>query len=194
VASTPTNGNDNIRGTAGNDVIRALNGNDTVRGDGGNDDLFGQDGNDRLFGALGDDDLFGGRGDDALSGGEGRDRLFGQEGDDVLDAGVDAVGDVFNFIVGENTALGDDIARNYNDLHDFINVGDLLTFADLDTNRDRVVDDADRFVREVGGDLVLDLGRAAGVSPRGAETLTVEDVAELDRIDFRFEPFEDAIA
>ncbi len=167
MASVPTNGNDNIRGTAGNDVIRALNGNDTVRADGGNDDLFGQDGNDRLFGGLGDDDLFGGRGDDILSGGEGRDRLFGQEGSDVLDAGVDNVGDVFNFIVGESTELGNDVARNYNDLHDFINVGDLLTFADLDTNRDRVVDDADRFVREADGDLVLDLGRAAGVSPRG---------------------------
>ncbi len=190
----PTNDNDNIRGTAGNDVIRALNGNDTVRADGGNDDLFGQDGNDRLFGGLGDDDLFGGRGDDTLSGGEGRDRLFGQEGSDVLDAGVDAVCDVFNFIVGESTELGDDIARNYNDLHDFINVGDLLAFGDLDTNRDRVVDDADRFVREVDGDLVLDLGRAAGVSPRGAGTLTVENVAELDRIDLRFEAFEDAIA
>jgi Ca2+-binding RTX toxin-like protein len=194
VASTPTNGNDSIRGTAGNDVIRALSGNDTVRGDGGNDDLFGQDGRDSLFGALGDDDLFGGRDNDRLSGGDGRDRLFGQEGNDLLDAGVDDDPDVFNFIVGENTQAGDDIARNYNDLHDFINVGDLLDFGDLDTNRDRVVDDADRFVREVGGDLVLDLGRAAGVSPRGAETLTVENVAELDRIDFMFEPFEDAIA
>ena len=56
------------------------------------------------------------------------------------------------------------------------------------------VDDADRFVRETGGDLVLDLGRAAGVSPVGAETLRVENITELGGEDFLFTPFNEAMA
>jgi Ca2+-binding RTX toxin-like protein len=55
MASTPTNGDDVLNGTAGNDIIKALGGNDTLKGLGGNDSLNGGTGIDTMYGGNGED-------------------------------------------------------------------------------------------------------------------------------------------
>jgi Ca2+-binding RTX toxin-like protein len=78
-SSTPTEGPDNLRGTASADTIAALGGDDKVAGRAGDDDLDGGSGDDRLRG---------GKGADSVSGGEGNDRLTGNQGVDSLDGGA----------------------------------------------------------------------------------------------------------
>jgi Ca2+-binding RTX toxin-like protein len=73
--SSPTNGNDLLKGGSGNDNINALAGDDTISGGSGNDSLQGNTGNDKLYGEDGFDTLLGGPGNDNLNGGGGNDRL-----------------------------------------------------------------------------------------------------------------------
>jgi trimeric autotransporter adhesin len=91
-ATTPTQGNDVIRGTIGNDIIDALGGDDVVYGDAGNDMLIGGAGNDTLYGEAGDDTLDGGPGNDMLVGGAGNDIYI-----------VESIGDVTTELAGEGT-------------------------------------------------------------------------------------------
>ena len=102
VRTSPTGGNDLLKGNGnnntingqdGNDVIYAYGGNDTLRGGSGNDYILGQvgddvidgdSGNDYLFGQLGVDDMDGGDGDDAMFGGSGNDTLDGEDGNDWI--------------------------------------------------------------------------------------------------------------
>jgi Ca2+-binding RTX toxin-like protein len=56
--SGPTNGNDNLAGTAGNDSIDGLAGNDSILGAAGNDTLSGGAGADTLGGGAGNDLFF----------------------------------------------------------------------------------------------------------------------------------------
>jgi Ca2+-binding RTX toxin-like protein len=67
VAAGPTEGNDNLVGTASNETINGLGGNDTISGLGGNDTLVGGLGNDILDGGAGNDVLTGGDGTDTAS-------------------------------------------------------------------------------------------------------------------------------
>jgi Ca2+-binding RTX toxin-like protein len=71
----PTEGDDELTGTAEDDVIAALGGNDVVLALAGNDIVDGGAGNDRLDGGEGDDVLRGGAGDDLIDGGTGFDTL-----------------------------------------------------------------------------------------------------------------------
>jgi serralysin len=62
--NTPTEGNDNLTGTAQADTINGLGGDDVIDGGGGDDRLIGGAGNDILTGGTGNDTLEGGLGDD----------------------------------------------------------------------------------------------------------------------------------
>jgi Ca2+-binding RTX toxin-like protein len=62
--NTPTDGDDNLTGTANADRIDGLAGNDTIDGAAGVDTLYGGAGNDILIGGTGNDTLDGGLGDD----------------------------------------------------------------------------------------------------------------------------------
>ncbi|WP_395679122.1 M10 family metallopeptidase C-terminal domain-containing protein, partial [Inquilinus sp.] len=64
MATTPTNGNDDLLGTDFSDTIDGLGGNDKIDGLGGFDTLIGGAGNDILTGGDGDDTLTGGAGGD----------------------------------------------------------------------------------------------------------------------------------
>ncbi|UTW46542.1 CHRD domain-containing protein [bacterium SCSIO 12696] len=76
---------DNIDGLAGDDNIQGLAGNDTLTGGEGNDTLDGGADNDTLIGNAGNDTLLGGTGDDVLRGGGGADINNGGEGVDTAD-------------------------------------------------------------------------------------------------------------
>ncbi|MCA3279826.1 MAG: hypothetical protein ING10_11200, partial [Roseomonas sp.] len=65
--SGPTDGDDNLAGTAGNDSIDGLGGNDSIFGDAGNDTLAGGAGADTLRGGAGNDSLAGDGGADLVS-------------------------------------------------------------------------------------------------------------------------------
>ena len=78
--ATPTEGPDDLVGTAGNDTIDGLGGDDTIEGGAGDD---------RLIGGAGDDELFGGDGDDTLRGDLGFDYILPGAGTDLVDGGAD---------------------------------------------------------------------------------------------------------
>ncbi|MFC3174731.1 beta strand repeat-containing protein [Novosphingobium bradum] len=91
--TTPTEGPDNLIGTAGADTIYGLGGNDTITGLSGDDILFGGQGDDLIYGSDdqdlilgqdGNDTAHGGGGNDTLGDGLGTDVIFGDEGDDYI--------------------------------------------------------------------------------------------------------------
>lgn len=171
----------------GNDKIEAGDGDDTVYGEGlemrdnakgGNDRIDGGAGNDQLWGDADDDQtdataqggkdkLHGGDGDDILIGGGGKDKLWGDDGNDIFgfaaNSGKDQVKD---FVRGE-------------DVLDFGGYG--LTFDDLDTNDDEVVDKNDDFSKG-NKSLKIDLGEAAG-DDGGVNVVKIAGVGELDEAD-----------
>ncbi len=69
----PTEGSDDLIGTAGDDNVDLL---------GGDDRFSALAGNDRVDGGAGDDIICGGEGDDTLTGGTGSDSLYGEAGRD----------------------------------------------------------------------------------------------------------------
>jgi Ca2+-binding RTX toxin-like protein len=71
----PTEGSDDLVGTAGDDTIDLLGGNDSFSGLGGNDWVNGGAGDDVIYGGDGDDTLIGGAGSNILYGEGGRDRF-----------------------------------------------------------------------------------------------------------------------
>ena len=78
--ATPTEGPDDLVGTAGDDTIDGLGGDDTIEG-GAGDDI--------LIGGAGDDELFGGEGNDTLFGDLGFDYILPGAGTDLVDGGAD---------------------------------------------------------------------------------------------------------
>ena len=91
----PTEGDDNITGTAGNDSIDMAGGDDVYFGGDGFDSAIGGAGSDELYGEAGDDFLRGGGGADYLDGGIGNDYINGQGGGDEVWGGA-----------GDDTLLG----------------------------------------------------------------------------------------
>ncbi|NBE06275.1 calcium-binding protein [Paragemmobacter ruber] len=151
-------------GTAFNDEIDGATGDDRIFGLGGNDDLDGGAGNDLLDGGDGADDMDGQAGNDSLLGGTGNDILNGGAGDDLLTGGEGA--DLFEFYRGS----GRDVITDFTDGQDRIEI-DGLGRAGIEA----LIAGA----RQVGGDVVLDLGAGAQV------TLRDFGLADLDLADFR---------
>jgi Ca2+-binding RTX toxin-like protein len=148
-----TSGNDTLTGTSGNDVIKGGKGDDIIQGGSGDDTLRGGQGNDILIGGLGNDVLHGGRGMDAFlhSVGDGQDTIADFQNGDKL------------------------VLESY-----MIDHRD-LTFADLDTNRDGLLDKGDSAVSFTpNGDLVLTLTPYGATSP---DSVTLKGVAFLHSSD-----------
>lgn len=202
-----TNGNDNLGGTGGGDTINVRGGDDRAAGRDGNDRLFGEAGRDLLYGDVGndlvigdsgDDVLYGGAGLDRAFGGAGLDRLYGDDGDDDLrgEAGADRLfggagsdrieggADADTIVIG-GPAPGADAVLGFVRGEDLLRLetvrgsggGPVARFADLDSNGDRVLNDADAAVTVQGGALTLlfDGGRAtlAGVTELTAANLSI---------------------
>ncbi|MGS2724031.1 beta strand repeat-containing protein [Porticoccus sp. GXU_MW_L64] len=83
----PSDGNDNLVGSAMADAIDGLAGDDNIQGLAGDDSLTGGDGNDTLDGGTGNDTLVGNAGNDELLGGAGDDVLRGGGGADINNGG-----------------------------------------------------------------------------------------------------------
>lgn len=96
--SGPTEGDDNLTGTAGPDTIDGLGGNDTINGLDGGDTINGGDGNDTIYAGDGQDYVQGGAGDDVIHSGDsdnytfpefiwdgaGNDIVYGEGGQDIV--------------------------------------------------------------------------------------------------------------
>ncbi len=113
VSQSPTQGDDQVVGTASGDTIDLLGGDDTYNfsgtGAGGDDSIAGGSGDDQIFGGDGHDTLRGGSGNDYISGGSDNDILYGGTGNDSVfgDLGNDVLygGDGNDIISGDQ---GDD--------------------------------------------------------------------------------------
>jgi Ca2+-binding RTX toxin-like protein len=184
---------------AGDDILLGGAGDDTLVGDalrlGGlqicaDDRLFGGPGNDLLYGdtpvgveiyeienrtAGGNDFLDGGKGNDILVGGSGNDRLVGGPG-----------ADIFRFDSLYAEPLGAWFGSDHDVIADFRSGRDKLDLrgwgldgAVLDSDGDGRIGIGDAAVTLVGGNLVLDLGRASGRTAPGDDTVTLEGVTSL---------------
>jgi Ca2+-binding RTX toxin-like protein len=140
-----------IYGGPGNDNLRSsdeggtgyVGPGDLLRGGGGNDRIFGVDGDDRLHGDAGADELAGGPGRDLLYGGAGRDTFVYFNVD--VDAQDEVRGDFGPDLVADFRRGEDEIRLTAGDA--FAPPSEQLQgFADLDSNRNRVLDDGDRYV------------------------------------------------
>jgi Ca2+-binding RTX toxin-like protein len=194
-------------------------GSDRLYGGAGNDRIFGGEeivSTSGTYAGFGDR-LYGGAGDDTLGGLDGADRVFGEAGDDRLSGGPDrdvltggAGADTFIYFnedvgIGSGTTLGDfgtDLVADFRRGTDriiFRSVeGDpddpatprLRGFADLDSNRNGVLDDADLYVEvravSFGGttwaSTVIDVREYTYVA--GEQSLTVFGVTGLRAGDF----------
>jgi Ca2+-binding RTX toxin-like protein len=108
MASTPTNGDDILNGTAGDDIIKALGGNDTLKG---------LDGNDSLNGGTGVDTMYGGNGEDTYFVDHADDRAIETVGNTHNAAGRDVVRSTVSYTIGsyiEDLYLSGDADLNAN--------------------------------------------------------------------------------
>ena len=132
--------------TGGDDTITDGNGSSTIYGDFGTGEF--DDGNDIIFGGGGNDQIIGGGGDDILNGGSGADKLTGGSGQDA-------------FVI--ETGTGYDLISDFTTGDDILDISDFgLTFADLDTTSDNVIDGSDQFCTMDENTLIIDLGEASG--------------------------------
>lgn len=183
-----------LEGLGGNDTLRGDDGNDTLLGGSGNDSLYGDDGRDNLDGGDGNDTLKGGDGDDVVAGGAGIDNITGDDGRDTLNggAGNDRVnggdgndiingGDGIDWLIGGSgrdtfvfgSGSGGDTIADFNRRQDFIDLTALgLTFADLDTSGNGVLDNNDAYISVSRSQTVIDLGGLLG-GAEGVDTLTI---------------------
>ncbi len=150
-------GNDVLHGNAGADELQGGDGNDTLSGGDDADVLYGQLGSDTLKGDAGNDSLAGGDGADALLGDAGDDQLFGELGDDALSGGDGA--DYLSGHLGNDTLTG---AAGIDQLYGDAGVDVLDGGADNDTLQGGVDNDAYRFGRGYGQDVITDYDTAAG--------------------------------
>jgi|CXWL01.1.fsa_nt_gi hypothetical protein len=173
---------DVLRGDDGGNRLDGLAGNDDLRGEDGADILLGGAGNDNLRGDDGKDGLDGGSGNDVLSGGDGADTLIGGAGNDRLSGGDGRDAFVFNAQDGADTIT--DFRRGQDTL-DLTATG--LSWADLDSNNNGVLDNSDAFVNVVAGRMIIDLGAADG-GDAGLDTLTLLGINRLTQDNFLFGP------
>ncbi|MGL5080178.1 MAG: CAP domain-containing protein [Microcoleaceae cyanobacterium] len=122
-------GNDNLLGGSGNDTLFGGKDNDVLEGQDGNDGLFGNLGQDTVTGGAGNDNLFGGRDNDALIGDGGNDTISGDLGADTLTGGAGA--DWFSV---SNDGQGADLITDFQDGTDLIQVPNLVTAVQVETN------------------------------------------------------------
>ena len=148
-----TNGNNSIQGTAGDDTIDGRGGSDTISGGGGNDVILGNWGWDTINGGAGNDTIDGGAGKDTVSGGTGRDV----------------------FIFKKESQIKDDIITDFETSSDRLDIRDLASFAQLDTNGDGTVDN--KFLKRSGNGVQLDLSSFKGsrIQLNKVSTLTREN-------------------
>ncbi len=161
-------------------------GDDRLYGGADGDSLYGEDfyikdnaraGNDRLEGGSGDDTLFGDGA--AISGNAvcGSDILVGGTGDDKLYGDCSPVdSDLTNVTRGADRFV-------------FAKGSDLDTIFDFETDKDLIdlshfkgiggFDQVDAHASQVGADVVIDLGAAAG-GPSGADVLTLAGIGLSD--------------
>lgn len=201
-------GDDVLEGGAGNDRIDGKRGHDEILGGSGDDLVFGGDGNDvidggsgpidglvdgddRLFGGVGDDELLGGVGRDVLRGGPGADRFGHVAGraDDLAAGGLERFG------------FGEDLVTDFRrgvdqllilDFEGFEQGTRAVSFAELDSNRDGRLDEADAAAdlraATHGGvarpSIAIDTEVAIGLAIPGRHTLTLFGVTELSSDDF----------
>jgi Ca2+-binding RTX toxin-like protein len=183
------NGADTLSGGADNDTLNGGNDGDSLDGGAGNDTLLGGNGADNMLGGGGNDILDGGNDNDTLNGGAGDDTLTGGNGDDTFIGGIG--NDAFNggngrdlFVFGGADGL--DTLNDFRRGQDRVDLSSTdLVWADLDSNHNGVLDDADAFVSIVGRRTVLDLGAAVG-GLVGLNTLTFDGVTGLTNGDFLF--------
>jgi Ca2+-binding RTX toxin-like protein len=143
----PTNGSDNLTGTAtldalhgylGNDTISGLGGNDRLFGDAGTDLILGGDGADQLDGGTDNDDLRGDSGDDTLTGGAGDDLIFGGVGtDSALFSGQRAEYRIFENLDGTITVSDLVLGRDGTDI---LNSVEAIRFLDRKVTRDTIME------------------------------------------------------
>jgi len=178
-------GNDVLYGWSGSDLIDGGTGADYLSGESGNDQLFGRDGNDQLVGGLGNDTLNGSFGRDTLKGGDGRDFLVGGDGDDHIWGGTGT--DRFIFRVDNSSNAGFDVIHDFSEASEYINLGAVGSFNELDTNGDGNLTSLDDWVQQSGRETVIDVGAAFGYFA-GSEVLTVynDTTSPLDSNDFLF--------
>jgi Ca2+-binding RTX toxin-like protein len=176
-----------IRGSNRSDSLRGSRKDDEIDARRGNDYVDAREGNDSVRGGKGDDELRGTLGEDTLQGDAGNDTLFGGRDDDLLIGGKGV--DTFNFIVDQRSANGFDTIADFDEVREFINLGNFGSFNQLDTNRDGELTNADTFVTLNGKTTVIDVGAAFGFAAN-TEVLTVRNSisSPLDANDFLFDP------
>ena len=175
----------NARG--GNDLLEGGGGDDELRGDNGYSGMTGnaRGGNDRLDGGSGDDLLIGDGaimsesavcGNDVIIGGLGDDRLYG-DADPLQSDLTDVTRGSDRFVFANGSGL--DTIFDFEDGRDMI---DLTGFQGI-AGFDQVSAQSTRYA----GDVVIDLGAAAGGGP-GPDVLTLAGFAlfTLDAADFAF--------
>jgi Ca2+-binding RTX toxin-like protein len=211
------NQRDTLYGGDGADWLDGGLGQDLLYGGAGFDEMFGSRGSDTLYGGDGNDELDGGGGptdpltdgNDLIYGGAGRDVLEGGLGFDVMYGG--AGGDKFLYVGGitlspdtglfARFAFERDVAADFVKGQDKIQLLDFdafngfvreIRFGQLDSNRNGVLDDADRFVEVRKASIpgatelstVIDVEAALRLDIEGTNTLTVLGVTGLKESDF----------
>ncbi len=182
-------GVEGLQGSRFNDVLTGGDGANRLDGLAGDDTLRGRDGADTLLGGAGNDNLRGDDGADVLDGGSGNDTLRGDDGADVFIGGG-----------GNDTMRGDDGADHFvfasgngaDSISDFTRRADVidltatgLVWADLDSNANGRLDNADAFVVVNGSGTLIDLGAADG-GAADVDTLSLTRVSGLTQADFLF--------
>jgi hypothetical protein len=177
VRATLGGNRNSMTGDAQGDTFISIEG---LQGSQFGDTLSGNDRGNRLDGLGGDDTLTGGNGRDTLLGGSGNDTMNGGDNADTLDGGDG--NDVMRGGDGRDTFIvsaGLDRITDFSTRFDKIDIsGTGLVFADLDTNGNGRLDNADAYVDIVGRSTVIDFGAALGLAP-DLDTLTVNNVSNL---------------
>lgn len=183
-------GNDGLAGGVGQDRVNGGQGDDTIDGGTGNDDLNGEAGDDVVEGGVGDDKIDGGRGVDHLLGGFGQDSVAGGESDDLLEGnqGADNLdggrgNDIISGGSGDDRLIGGggmdsltggdgrdvfvitkdeqkDVIVDFSTIDDAI---DVSAFSRL------TADDVLALAKQVGDDVVIELGRDVTVTLQDTE-------------------------
>lgn len=158
-------------GGAGADFFYGSDGADNLHGNDGADHFFSSAGDDVITGDAGNDQIFSGSGNDQINGGEGGDTIVAGPGDDtiVTDTGADRVRYDLSPVAG-----GHDVIEDFQNFADDLFLGG-ITQAQLDTNADNVIDDADDLVSYdvVTDNLLLDFNATDSLSLLGVSSLSV---------------------
>lgn len=177
-------------GGAGSDTLDTTNnlGVEVVAfGGEGADFFFGGPGDEEYHGAEGGDHFFSGAGDDLIDAGGGNDQIFSGSGNDDIDGGEGT--DTIVMGPGDDTittgtgsddvrydlspvAGGNDVIEDFQTFADDLFLGG-ITQAQLDSNADNVIDDADNLVTDTGDDLLLSFNATDSLNLLGISSLSV---------------------